>query len=283
MRSGSGAACSGSRSRRGWATRRRSSRPAATTTTSGSTPGSRRAARRRRVARPASSTSPCATRIARRWPTRCAAVLAAGIPLDGASDHGVSEAIYLRDPDGERRRAVLRPAARGMAAHPRRRDRDGHLAARPRSSAPRRARSRAATLNVMSARPDQRPPAGNARAPRAGERLAASRSSLARLDTGDAYDYGWLVWNLFLAWLPFVLRARALRRLPARPSARCTSASFGALWLLFLPNAPYILTDFVHLRRAGSRPALVRRADRSRRSPSPGSCSGSGRCSSCRR
>ncbi len=25
---------------------------------------------------------------------------AAGIPIDGASDHGVSEAIYLRDPDG---------------------------------------------------------------------------------------------------------------------------------------------------------------------------------------
>jgi catechol 2,3-dioxygenase len=27
-------------------------------------------------------------------------VIAAGIPLDGASDHGVSEALYLRDPDG---------------------------------------------------------------------------------------------------------------------------------------------------------------------------------------
>ena len=27
-------------------------------------------------------------------------VLAAGVALDGASDHGVSEAIYLRDPDG---------------------------------------------------------------------------------------------------------------------------------------------------------------------------------------
>jgi catechol 2,3-dioxygenase len=27
-------------------------------------------------------------------------LLAASIPLDGASDHGVSEAIYLRDPDG---------------------------------------------------------------------------------------------------------------------------------------------------------------------------------------
>jgi catechol 2,3-dioxygenase len=27
-------------------------------------------------------------------------VLAAGWPIDGASDHGVSEAIYLRDADG---------------------------------------------------------------------------------------------------------------------------------------------------------------------------------------
>jgi len=29
-----------------------------------------------------------------------AAVLAAGVALDGASDHGVSEAVYLHDPDG---------------------------------------------------------------------------------------------------------------------------------------------------------------------------------------
>jgi catechol 2,3-dioxygenase len=27
-------------------------------------------------------------------------VVAAGVPLEGASDHGVSEAVYLRDPDG---------------------------------------------------------------------------------------------------------------------------------------------------------------------------------------
>ena len=26
-------------------------------------------------------------------------MITAGIPLDGASDHGVSEALYLRDPD----------------------------------------------------------------------------------------------------------------------------------------------------------------------------------------
>ncbi len=40
------------------------------------------------------------------YPTRAALadalrrILAAGVPLDGASDHGVSEAVYLRDPDG---------------------------------------------------------------------------------------------------------------------------------------------------------------------------------------
>jgi catechol 2,3-dioxygenase len=39
------------------------------------------------------------------YPTRAALadalrrLLAAGIPLDGAADHGVSEALYLRDPD----------------------------------------------------------------------------------------------------------------------------------------------------------------------------------------
>jgi catechol 2,3-dioxygenase len=27
-------------------------------------------------------------------------VVQAGVPLEGAADHGVSEAIYLRDPDG---------------------------------------------------------------------------------------------------------------------------------------------------------------------------------------
>jgi catechol 2,3-dioxygenase len=40
------------------------------------------------------------------YPTRAALadalrrLVAAGIPLEGASDHGVSEALYLRDPDG---------------------------------------------------------------------------------------------------------------------------------------------------------------------------------------
>ena len=44
--------------------------------------------------------------VAIRYPSRASLaralrqVVDAGIPLEGASDHGVSEAIYLRDPDG---------------------------------------------------------------------------------------------------------------------------------------------------------------------------------------
>ena len=58
--------------------------------------------------------------------------------------------------------------------------------------------------------------------------------------------YGWLIWNLFLAWIPFGLAIVIYDRHRAgmRPSRLLPLA---ALWLLFLPNAPYIITDFKHL------------------------------------
>jgi len=45
-------------------------------------------------------------------------LLAASIPLDGASDHGVSEAIYLRDPDGNPERYALGPGGLDWATQP---------------------------------------------------------------------------------------------------------------------------------------------------------------------
>lgn len=56
-------------------------------------------------------------------------------------------------------------------------------------------------------------------------------------------ELGYLVWNVFLAWVPWVA-ARAVAR--ARSRLACTAT--GAIWLLFLPNAPYLVTDLVHLR-----------------------------------
>jgi uncharacterized membrane protein len=54
--------------------------------------------------------------------------------------------------------------------------------------------------------------------------------------------YAFLVWNLFLAVIPAVAGAFVL-------TARATAVrwTWAIVWLLFLPNAPYIVTDFVHL------------------------------------
>jgi uncharacterized membrane protein len=63
-------------------------------------------------------------------------------------------------------------------------------------------------------------------------------------ETGDAH-YRFLVWNLILAWVPLVLAAAAYGR--ARCGVGLSAAVLLVTWLLFFPNAPYLLTDFVHL------------------------------------
>ena len=72
-------------------------------------------------------------------------LMAAGIALDGASDHGVSEALYLRDPDGNGVElywdrpagAWPRDAKGGLAMYTRGLDLDGLLAeAKARQGAP---------------------------------------------------------------------------------------------------------------------------------------------------
>ncbi len=64
------------------------------------------------------------------------------------------------------------------------------------------------------------------------------------------FRHAYLVWNLFLALLPLAFAlavdASSLRRRNALALALLVP------WLLFLPNAPYILTDFIHLRRTHS-------------------------------
>ena len=65
--------------------------------------------------------------------------------------------------------------------------------------------------------------------------------------TGNG-NFRYLIWNLFLAWIPFVLAVFVYDRWRRR-GAGLTLFVLGALWLLFFPNAPYIATDFVHLNR----------------------------------
>jgi uncharacterized membrane protein len=70
-------------------------------------------------------------------------------------------------------------------------------------------------------------------------------------ETGDGY-YRFLVWNLILAWVPFAVALAAYDRARRRMDAGV--AALAVLWLLFFPNAPYVLTDFIHLRRDAPAP-----------------------------
>lgn len=68
----------------------------------------------------------------------------------------------------------------------------------------------------------------------------------ARVGYSGRLVYAFLVWNLFLAWVPWLLASFAATAL-ARGRRGVAALALGA-WLLFLPNAPYVLTDFLHLR-----------------------------------
>lgn len=57
----------------------------------------------------------------------------------------------------------------------------------------------------------------------------------------------YLVWNLFLAWMPLFFALTAVCLAHTRPQRRWWFFSAAAAWLLFFPNAPYILTDLIHL------------------------------------
>ena len=67
---------------------------------------------------------------------------------------------------------------------------------------------------------------------------------LARFLYSGQVTYIFLLWNLFLAWMPLVFAWLAVRWRQWPPLTLL--AAF--LWLLFFPNAPYLVTDLIHLR-----------------------------------
>jgi uncharacterized membrane protein len=65
--------------------------------------------------------------------------------------------------------------------------------------------------------------------------------------SGDWIVYRNLTWNLVLAWVPFAfsfLAAGLFRTFPGRWWIVIPPA---LVWLVFFPNAPYLVTDFFHL------------------------------------
>lgn len=68
-----------------------------------------------------------------------------------------------------------------------------------------------------------------------------------RIQWSGSLMFVFLTWNLFLAWIPFLL-AFVLFEMNNNGTSRIKKVGVFAAWLLFFPNSPYILTDLFHLR-----------------------------------
>lgn len=70
-----------------------------------------------------------------------------------------------------------------------------------------------------------------------------------RVLVGRSWNYNNLVWNLFLAWIPYAASMIAYGCFRLYPKRWWLLLLPGIAWLAFFPNAPYIVTDFLHLQK----------------------------------
>lgn len=63
----------------------------------------------------------------------------------------------------------------------------------------------------------------------------------------NSLEYGYLIWNLALAWIPLGLAVWLERSLRTGRWSSWPLLLLTGLWLGFLPNSFYVLSDFVHL------------------------------------
>jgi uncharacterized membrane protein len=79
---------------------------------------------------------------------------------------------------------------------------------------------------------------------------------IARMAVSESQQYRGLIWNLFLAWIPFILAYIAYALSWKRILLYVAIPVFALFWLVFFPNAPYILTDLQYLNRAATEAPL---------------------------
>lgn len=70
------------------------------------------------------------------------------------------------------------------------------------------------------------------------------------------FTFGYMVWNLLLAALPLVASVWLARRLATESWLTKENLVLTALWLGFLPNSFYVITDLIHIAEVSSNQIL---------------------------
>lgn len=71
---------------------------------------------------------------------------------------------------------------------------------------------------------------------------------IARLDLWSTTNLLYLIWNLFLAWIPYIVSSYFIKK----DTSKSSFIPLFIFWLFFFPNAPYLVTDIIHIISSSS-------------------------------
>ncbi len=86
--------------------------------------------------------------------------------------------------------------------------------------------------------------------------LASLLLLIIRVAVSGNLKFWFLAWNLFLAWMPLLFALGLWLNLSKKPLLHWQNVALGILWLGFLPNSFYLMSDLIHLQSSGETSVL---------------------------
>lgn len=80
--------------------------------------------------------------------------------------------------------------------------------------------------------------------------------NILRIVIWGKYSFIYILWNIFLAFVPFIISSILLKCNEANKLNKTFFIISVFLWLLFIPNAHYIITDLIHLEEVRYAPVI---------------------------
>jgi uncharacterized membrane protein len=80
--------------------------------------------------------------------------------------------------------------------------------------------------------------------------------NIVRIFLFNTVSFVYMFWNLFLAFVPFLISSILLLYVNKNNFFKPLFIIGFVLWFFFLPNAPYVITDLIHIGRIRSVPVM---------------------------